>query len=48
MTDRARLLLVGAGPRAIMLLERLLARTDEHTLLDIDLVDPHPPGAGRI
>lgn len=48
MTDRTRLLLVGAGPRAIMLLERLLARTDEHTLLDIDLVDPHPPGAGRI
>lgn len=48
MIDRARLLFVGAGPRAIMLLERVLARADEHTLLDIDLVDPHPPGAGRI
>jgi len=48
MTGRARLLFVGAGPRAIMLLERVLARTHEHTLLDIDLVDPHPPGAGRI
>ncbi|MFC8681830.1 FAD/NAD(P)-binding protein [Microbacterium ureisolvens] len=48
MTGRARLLLIGAGPRAVMLLERLLARTDERTLLDIDLVDPHPPGAGRI
>ena len=48
MTGRARLLFVGAGPRAIMLLERVLARADEHTLLDIDLVDPHPPGAGRI
>ena len=48
MTDRARLLFVGAGPRAIMLLERVLARADGHTLLDIDLVDPFPPGAGRI
>jgi len=48
MTVRARLLFVGAGPRAVMLLERVLARADEHTLLDIDLVDPHPPGAGRI
>lgn len=48
MTARMRLLFVGAGPRAVMLLERLLARTDEHTRLDIDLIDPHPPGAGRI
>lgn len=48
MSDRARLLFVGAGPRAIMLLERVLARADESTLLDIDIVDPHPPGAGRI
>jgi uncharacterized NAD(P)/FAD-binding protein YdhS len=46
MTDRARLVLVGAGPRAAMLLERLLARADG--ALDIDLVDPHPAGAGRI
>ncbi|MEV4689477.1 FAD/NAD(P)-binding protein [Microbacterium sp. LWH3-1.2] len=48
MSDRARLLFVGAGPRAAMLLERVLARADGHTQLDIDLVDPHPPGAGRI
>ncbi|MEZ3161226.1 FAD/NAD(P)-binding protein [Microbacterium sp. BWT-B31] len=48
MTGRARLVVVGAGPRAAMLLERVLARADEHTRLDIDLVDPHPPGAGRI
>lgn len=48
MTGRPRLLFVGAGPRAAMLLERVLARTDEHTRLDIDLVDPFPPGAGRI
>ncbi|MFD4958866.1 FAD/NAD(P)-binding protein [Microbacterium sp. NPDC058389] len=48
MTGRPRLLFVGAGPRATMLLERLLARTDESTQLDIDLVDPFPPGAGRI
>ncbi|MGN6218315.1 MAG: FAD/NAD(P)-binding protein [Microbacterium sp.] len=48
MTGRPRLLFVGAGPRAAMLLERVLARTDEQTQLDIDLVDPFPPGAGRI
>ncbi|WP_439591723.1 FAD/NAD(P)-binding protein [Microbacterium sp.] len=48
MTAPARLVFVGAGPRAVMLLERVLARTDEHTRLDIVLVDPHPPGAGRI
>ncbi len=48
MTDRPRQLLVGAGPRAAMLLERLLARADDDTRLAIDLVDPHPAGAGRI
>lgn len=42
-----RLVVVGAGPRAVMLLERLLARTDQPPL-EITLVDPHPPGAGRI
>src|SRR5699024_8129383 len=51
-----RLVLVGGGPRAIGVLERLsasaalpahaahLARTPLH----IDIVDPHMPGAGRI
>lgn len=55
MTDAAprspdevtRLVVVGAGPRAVMLLERLLARTDLPPL-EITLIDPHPPGAGRI
>ncbi|GAA1928441.1 FAD/NAD(P)-binding protein [Microbacterium aoyamense] len=48
MTAPARLVFVGAGPRAVMLLERVLARADEHTRLDVALIDPHPPGAGRI
>lgn len=43
-----RLVLIGAGPRAIMLLERILARLGEDEELAVDLVDPHPPGAGRI
>lgn len=55
MTDAAHsdpaaplsLVLVGGGPRAIMLLERLLAR-EEVPALQITVVDPHPPGAGRI
>ncbi|WP_334150523.1 FAD/NAD(P)-binding protein [Microbacterium sp.] len=57
MTDAAprdvdapqRVVFVGAGPRAVMLLERLLARFGEDAPpLDVRLVDPHPPGAGRI
>ena len=45
----ARIVFVGAGPRAVMLLERLLARLEESAPpLEITLVDPHPPGAGRI
>lgn len=54
-----RVVLVGAGPRAIMLLERIIARFDagaEDTdardvgapRLHVELVDPHPPGGGRI
>ncbi|MGO2721223.1 MAG: FAD/NAD(P)-binding protein, partial [Brachybacterium tyrofermentans] len=51
-----RLVIVGGGPRAIGVLERLgasaalpeqaaqLARTGLH----VDIVDPHMPGAGRI
>jgi len=47
MTD---LVIVGAGPRAVMLVERILARRTPATTpaLRITLVDPHPPGAGRI
>lgn len=44
----SRLVIVGGGPRATMLLERILARVDDGTDLRIDVVDPHPPGAGRI
>lgn len=43
-----RLAFVGSGPRAIMLLERLLARLDADAELEIDLIDPYPAGAGRI
>lgn len=51
MSDRAaRLVIVGAGPRAVMLVERLLARRTKAATpaLHVTLVDPHPPGAGRI
>ncbi len=48
----AVLVIVGAGPRATGLLERLAANAAELWLgvrdLRIHLVDPHPPGAGRI
>ncbi|QLD13281.1 FAD/NAD(P)-binding protein [Microbacterium oleivorans] len=54
-----RLVIVGAGPRAIMLLERIVARSGEAVgtsdaravgapRLHVELIDPHPPGAGRI
>lgn len=48
----ARLVFVGAGPRTVGLLERFAASAPE--LLDpsaaiaIDVVDPYPPGGGRI
>ncbi|MEU9383579.1 FAD/NAD(P)-binding protein [Streptomyces sp. NPDC048279] len=48
---RPRLVIVGAGPRGAGLLERIAANAPElyaGTGLDIHLVDPHPPGAGRI
>ncbi|HEY5835621.1 FAD/NAD(P)-binding protein [Streptomyces sp.] len=48
----AVLVLVGAGPRATGLLERIAANApelwDEGRELHIHLVDPHPPGPGRI
>lgn len=48
-----RVVVVGAGPRAVMLLERVIARltgegAEPAPDLEITLVDPHPPGAGRI
>ncbi|MFF5791917.1 FAD/NAD(P)-binding protein [Paeniglutamicibacter sp. NPDC012692] len=44
------LLIVGGGPRAAMLLERVAANHRELGVdsLHIDVVDPFPPGAGRI
>ncbi|MEU4654059.1 FAD/NAD(P)-binding protein [Streptomyces sp. NPDC023723] len=48
----AVLAVVGAGPRATGLLERLAANTDElwprSAELHIHLIDPHPPGPGRV
>jgi uncharacterized NAD(P)/FAD-binding protein YdhS len=47
-----RIVLVGAGPRALGLVERLganagaLVRPDEQ--VEVEVVDPHPPGGGRI
>ncbi|MFF0012120.1 FAD/NAD(P)-binding protein [Streptomyces sp. NPDC005374] len=51
---RRSLVIVGAGPRGTGLIERIAANAPElydgsgHEGLDIHLVDPHPPGAGRI
>ncbi|MFG3156608.1 FAD/NAD(P)-binding protein [Streptomyces sp. NPDC048219] len=48
---RPALVVVGAGPRGTGLLERIAANAPElygDSGLDIHLVDPHPPGAGRI
>ncbi len=45
------LVIVGAGPRATGLLERIAANAPElygHAPLTIHLVDPYPPGPGRI
>ena len=49
--SRAGIVIISAGPAAVMLLERLLAqhRRDTPELpLEIRLVDPHAPGGGRI
>ncbi|MFD4873781.1 FAD/NAD(P)-binding protein [Streptomyces sp. NPDC058420] len=48
---RRTLVIVGAGPRGTGLIERIAANAPElydSSGLDIHLVDPHPPGAGRI
>ncbi|AEW93307.1 MULTISPECIES: FAD/NAD(P)-binding protein [Streptomycetaceae] len=45
------LVVVGAGPRGTGLLERLAANVPElygGSPLDVHLVDPYPPGAGRV
>lgn len=45
-----RLTIVGGGPRAIGVLERLVANAAHPAQgpLHVDIVDPHMPGAGRI
>ncbi|MER8234524.1 FAD/NAD(P)-binding protein [Streptomyces sp. NPDC094049] len=51
MSPRASIVIVGAGPRGTGFLERLAANLPElygDTPLDVHLVDPHPPGPGRI
>jgi len=48
---RPSLVIVGAGPRGTGLLERIAANAPELYAgcgLDIHLVDPYPPGSGRI
>jgi uncharacterized NAD(P)/FAD-binding protein YdhS len=48
---RPSLVIVGAGPRGTGLIERIAANAPglyAGSGLDIHLVDPHPPGAGRI
>ncbi|MDH6627397.1 putative NAD(P)/FAD-binding protein YdhS [Streptomyces sp. LBL] len=48
---RPSVVIVGAGPRGIGLIERIAANASElyaGSGLDLHLVDPHPPGAGRI
>ncbi|WP_411075038.1 FAD/NAD(P)-binding protein [Streptomyces sp. cmx-4-7] len=51
MSTRPSLVVVGAGPRGTGFLERLAASLPElygDRPLDVHLVDPHPPGPGRI
>jgi uncharacterized NAD(P)/FAD-binding protein YdhS len=48
---RRSLVIVGAGPRATGLIERIAANAPElhdGSGLDLHLVDPHAPGAGRV
>lgn len=51
MSARPALAVVGAGPRATGLVERLAANAPAlygNRPLDLHLIDPHPPGSGRI
>lgn len=43
-----RVVVVGGGPRALMLLERIVAHRATSFPLELHVVDPHTPGAGRI
>ncbi|MEV0910408.1 FAD/NAD(P)-binding protein [Streptomyces hokutonensis] len=51
VTDSTEICIVGAGPRGLSVLERLLANernAPQHTRLTVHLVDPYPPGAGAV
>ncbi|MGW2081751.1 FAD/NAD(P)-binding protein, partial [Streptomyces sp. NPDC001939] len=47
---RPSLVIVGAGPRGTGVLERIAANAAEYAGLELDihLVDPFPPGGGRV
>ena len=51
MTER-RIVVVGAGPRALGIVERLGANAGHVgspvERVDVHVVDPHPPGGGRV
>ena len=50
MTSPLRVGIVGAGPRGLTVLERLVAHaaTEVDRPLRIHVLDPHPPGPGRV
>ncbi|MEU8606052.1 FAD/NAD(P)-binding protein [Streptomyces parvulus] len=51
MARPAEIVIVGAGPRATGVLERILANVSEMLPtreLQVHVVDPYPPGAGRV
>ncbi|ASW54820.1 FAD/NAD(P)-binding domain-containing protein [Plantactinospora sp. KBS50] len=48
MTDfPIRICIVGAGPRGLSVLERICANAGERTVM-VHLIDPYPPGAGKV
>ncbi|NJP65304.1 FAD/NAD(P)-binding protein [Streptomyces spiramenti] len=51
MTSSLAVAIIGAGPRGTSLLERLIANAAECApgrTIDVHIIDPHPPGGGRI
>jgi uncharacterized NAD(P)/FAD-binding protein YdhS len=49
--ERRSIAVVGAGPRGLAVLERLCANVGEllpDVRLDVHMIDPHPPGPGRV
>jgi len=39
---------IGAGPRGTSVVERLLANAGRNARLDIHVIDPYPPGGGKV